>query len=88
MCVYACAWCSSHSSRLCHTLKYVTISRYGLDPMAHRARIEGTLNELSSIDPNRRGYYDDVKSKYEWEWIISQAAAADSGLPAGALSMA
>eukprot|EP00038_Savillea_parva_P020222 m.30701 g.30701 ORF g.30701 m.30701 type:complete len:641 (+) comp4737_c0_seq2:46-1968(+) len=61
---------------------------YGLDPMAHRARIEGTLNELSSIDPNRRGYYDDVKSKYEWEWIISQAAAADSGLPAGALSMA
>jgi hypothetical protein len=53
--------------------------------MAHHDQIVAAIGELATIDSNRRGYYDDVKSKYEWEWAV--CGSTEAGPPSGALDM-
>lgn len=68
------------------TDKNPAFNSYGLDPMVHRDQILSTIADITKIDPNRRGYYDDVKSKYEWEWAVN--TSAETGHPKdGALNM-
>lgn len=65
----------------------ITYILQGLDPDVHHDRIVTTLETLAEIDTSRRGYYNDLLSKFVWEKAVCAAAQDGGSLRKGSLDM-